>query len=111
MSRVLTPEQRAEALDLRRRGLSFGQIGRRYRVTDGCIAALCMREGVEPPPELARRPRPFTADEDRHLAALVQAGDGWADIGRAMGRHRVSVRVRWLTLQRLARRAEQRVAA
>jgi IS30 family transposase len=116
----LSEEQKERIAELREKGLSYGNIGRRIGCSPSTACWHCLRLGAEPPkcswplwdqpkgPLVLQRGnhmvRRFTAEEDTQLRVLVVAGIGIAEIGRQMNRRTNSIIGR---LRALARRDER----
>lgn len=120
--RKLTPEQAEMIASLRSEGLAPRVIAERFGVSEGLIKYYCLRNGIDPPKNSAKRLPPvpqksviyrradghlirrFSAEEDQLLLRLEAQGCNYNAIARTMGRTRNTVISR---LACLARRDER----
>ncbi|KQP36678.1 hypothetical protein [Methylobacterium sp. Leaf100] len=119
--RRLSDEHYDEIASRREAGESLSTIARAFGCSSSNIYLICLRLGADLPnakplPSGVRGPlviernghtvRRFCADEDARLLALEAQGLGTGAIGKAMGRHPNSIRVRLMTLARREARSE-----
>lgn len=124
---ILTDADKQEAAELRERGLTYGQMRRRFAsrgiaVSQGALSWACLQLGADLPPERRKTAprrtgpmkrgnhvvRPFTPEEDAELSRLAVGGLGATEISRRLGTGRAanSITGRLLTLARQQARAE-----
>lgn len=117
----LTRAQVLEIAELREKGLTYGQIARRFGVSSETVGWHCLKEGAEAPkggrswdgivgPTVMKRGnhevRRYTPEEDQKLLTLAKAGKNKTEIGRVLGRRNNSINGRLLILARRDARAE-----
>jgi hypothetical protein len=116
----LSTEDKEEIGRLREKGLTYGQIARKFGVSAGTVSWHCLKMGVESPRAMKswdglRGPatmmrnghviRRFSEDDDARLLEMERSGATPASIARALGRAHNTVIGRLMTL---ARRDERR---
>jgi DNA-binding CsgD family transcriptional regulator len=102
-----------KALDMLREGKSRSVVSRRLRIAVSTLGYHAKVAGIMSPRSyyghrVAFRPgsRPFTPADDATIVSHVAAGKNFQAIGRALGRHRSSIRSRILTLQQIEQRGD-----
>lgn len=111
-----------QAMTLRERGLTFGQIANKTGMKAQAVQHHCLMRGVDPPatadkPHVYNGPmtylrngilvRRFTPDEDRQILAMALQGLSRREIARQMGRKNHSVTTRLAALARRDQRIER----
>lgn len=117
-----TEAQIQDAMALRERGLSYGQIATRVEMTAKAVSHHCLMRGVDSPrtadkPTVNSNPRTyfrngvmvreFTPEEDRKILDWALAGMSRYKMARRLGRANNSVTARLATLARNEQRAEK----
>lgn len=114
----LSPAQHQQIAERIERGESTGHIARAFGCSRSNVSHIGLKLGVSAPGGNRLPPAPprfqrngvtvarFTPDEDARLLRLEAEGLDYAAIGRAMKRHRSSVRLRVMTLARHEARSE-----
>ncbi|MBY0259571.1 helix-turn-helix domain-containing protein [Methylobacterium sp.] len=123
---LLTKGQQQQIAARREAGESAGDLARAFGCSRSNISATCLKLGVDrsdgkfqasvaPVPLRIERNgvvvRRFTPDEDARLLAMAGENLSRAAIGKALGRHRHSIRYRLMTLARHEARREAAGAA
>lgn len=124
--RKYTDDQIRKALELRLKGLSYGQIEMRTGMKASAVAWYCLFERVELPNGDIAAPRPalpmrytrngnivrrFTAEEDIVVMRMTIEGKSAGSIARHLNRPRTSVKGRIATLARKSSRMTDKGAA
>lgn len=120
MGEGMTSRQQRAAADsvdaiaaMRESGATYQKIANQLGLKVSSVRWQCLKDGIHPPPTCqhrdktpkkrmsdrgGRRIKYFTPEEDRELLRLERAGLNYAEIARALGRARNSVRNRLFTL-------------
>jgi transposase-like protein len=112
-----SPEEIDRIVALGERSYSGGRIARRMGLSEASVNYRLLRNGIDPWPNhaaysqaLPRRGRPFTAEEDARMLALLTERMPMYKIAITMKRPRTSVLIRILTLEVRAEKALEAAA-
>jgi hypothetical protein len=120
-ARRLTDADYELMAEMRGRGCSYEQIGRKIGCSSSAVSWHCLRLAIDPPKPRALKlnyhlvapmkrgnhiVRPYSPEEDAKIVALERQGKSDTEIGRELGRKANSIRGRLMTLARREERAE-----